>query len=247
MLYAMSDVHGHYDLMVNKIKELGGTKQLCTNGNKLIFLGDYIDRGPDSFKVLDYVYNLEKEYGSENVVVLMGNHEQWFVDFLVNGTRDWLGEDGGLCTSKTFLSVAQYLAVRKMAANGAINKVYDYVRKCIMENHKELIKWLKGLRLYYKTDKQIYVHAGIDEEAGELWELGTADYYFTGKYPPTIGSFYMDIIAGHVSVATASKGEVLGEIYFDGMSHYYIDGSVSKNKRLLVLGYDEKSEKYVRL
>ena len=247
MLYAMSDVHGQYELMVNRIEELGGVSKLCTNGNRLILLGDYIDGGTDSFKVLEYIYNLEKIYGPENVVVLRGNHEEWFIDFLLNGTRDWLGEDSGLVTSKTFLTVGQYMGIRKMAVNGGVNKVYDYVRKCIKDNHVELIKWMKSLRYYYETEKQIFVHAGIDEEAGELWKVATADYYFTGKYPPTTGKFYKDIIAGHVAVETASNHKVCNKVFFDGMSHYYIDGSVVKHKKILVLGYDEDKDEYIEL
>ena len=52
----------------------------------------------------------------------------------------------------------------------------------------------------------IFVHAGIDEEAEDLWEWGTDDYTFTEKYPAQTGRFYNDmkIIAGHIGTAQIS-------------------------------------------
>lgn len=44
----------------------------------------------------------------------------------------------------------------------------------------------------------IFVHAGVDEEADDLWEWGTDDYTFTEKYPAQTGKFYMNIVAGHI-------------------------------------------------
>ena len=75
----------------------------------------------------------------------------------------------------------------------------------------------------------------------------------TGKYPPTIGKFYKDIIAGHVSAKTAadyaghSEDSGFQGIFFDGYSHYYIDGSVECTGNLLCLAYDEEKKKYYEL
>lgn len=43
---------------------------------------------------------------------------------------------------------------------------------------------VKKLPLYYETQNLIFVHAGVDEEAGEWWNIGTDDYTFLNKYPP---------------------------------------------------------------
>ena len=110
---------------------------------------------------------------------------------------------------------------------------------------------MRNLRLYYETDTQIFVHAGVDEDIPEeeiQWcTLGTPDYVMTGKYPPSIGHFYKDIIAGHVAASHLARDFRFRDIFYDGESHYYIDGSAAKFGRILCLAYDEKPEKYYQL
>ena len=112
-------------------------------------------------------------------------------------------------------------------------------------------KWIRSLRKYYKTDKQIFVHAGIleVEEEGEeyIWESGTPDHIFYGKYPPQTGHFYMDIIAGHTGTATISGDPSFHGIFYDGAAHYYIDGSVCESGEIPVLMYDTDTEKYYKI
>ena len=107
--------------------------------------------------------------------------------------------------------------------------------------------WIHSLKKYYKTDKQIFVHAGIDEDAQELWEVGTPFFTFFEKYPPQTGYFYMDIIAGHTGTAIISKDPNFHGIFYDGKSHYYIDGSVYKSGRLPLLMFDSDTGKYYEI
>ena len=124
----------------------------------------------------------------------------------------------------------------------------SYMKKCVKGNHKHLLSWMRKLRLYYETETQIFVHAGVDETIPEdeiEWcAIGTPDYVLTGKYPPSTGHFYKDIIACHVAAASVARDRKFRGIYFDGKSHYYIDGSVLKNRRLLCLAYDENKKQY---
>ncbi|NMA84058.1 MAG: serine/threonine protein phosphatase, partial [Epulopiscium sp.] len=112
-------------------------------------------------------------------------------------------------------------------------------------NHKELIKWLKNLPLYYETEKQIFVHAGIDEEAEDWWQHGTTEEIFTSKYPPSFGKFYKDIIAGHIATNSLKDEEGFHGVYFDGENHYYIDGTVEVSGCIPLLIYDDLKEKYI--
>ena len=68
-----------------------------------------------------------------------------------------------------------------------------------------------------------------------------------GKYPPSVGHFYKDIIAGHVAASHLAKDKGFRDIFYDGESHYYIDGSTAKFKRILCLAYDEATKKYYQL
>lgn len=67
----IGDIHGCYYTMLSLLNKINFNK----NNDKIIFLGDYIDRGYYSYEVLKYLQNLERKMGKENCVVLMGNHE----------------------------------------------------------------------------------------------------------------------------------------------------------------------------
>ena len=71
MIYAMSDIHGHYDLFSKRIEHIKPLLQ--ENENKLILLVDYIDRGNQSFECIRLAFDLEQEFGKEKVIVLKGN------------------------------------------------------------------------------------------------------------------------------------------------------------------------------
>lgn len=228
-IYAMSDIHGCYGSFMRRIKQLNNLETVKTGKDKLILLGDYIDVGNNSFKVLKTIYELQQEVGSENMIVLMGNHDKWFLDFIDGKNDDWLSDYRSFTVLEGFLGQDQIdnltEIINKMEPGWNKTKIISkFVKDSLMANHGDLIRWYKKLPLYYKTDIQIFVHAGVDEEAEDWWEVGTSDEMFIEKYPPTKGKFYMDIIAGHVSTYTASGDRNQHDIYFDGESHFFIDG-----------------------
>jgi serine/threonine protein phosphatase 1 len=98
-------------------------------------------------------------------------------------------------------------------------------------------RWLRGLPAIVEKDQQIFVHAGIDEEAGQWWRLGYEDWYFCSKFPATFGSYDKDIIAGHVGAPGLAGDDNYEGVFWDGESHYYIDGSTELTGRITVLRY----------
>ena len=148
-----------------------------------------------------------------------------------------------------------------------INLQYKYGRDkviALMGNHEEAvcegrssisrdkysdekyINWMMNLPRYYVEDKTIFVHAGIDEEAEDMWEYGTGDYIFTEKYPAELGEFYEDykIVAGHIGTDEISKDSTFHNIFFDGKSHYYIDSTVKDSGFINILKVDTQEQKY---
>lgn len=252
MIYAISDIHGCLDAFEKRLAQI--SMDLEKKGNRLVLLGDYIDRGRDSYGVLNRVYSLQKQYGDEKVVALKGNHEVWFEDFLAGRGRDWLAEDNNYKTSATFLTMEQRAKQDRIPFRAA--KIGYFVRT-INANHWELLSWMNKLPCYYETATQIFVHAGVDEQIPEeemaYCTLATPEYVMTGKYPPTTGKFYKDIIAGHVAAREVANyarhvEDWVGQgIFYDGYSHYYIDGSVEYTGNLLCLAYDEEKKKYYEL
>lgn len=228
-IYAMSDIHGLYGSFIRRVKQLNNLKTVKDGKDKLILLGDYIDGGNNSFKVIKTIYDLQMEVGIENMIVLMGNHDKWFLNFIDGKNDDWIYGFRSLYVLEPFLDELQIKCLNNIInkmnpGKEKSDKLVKYIRECLMKNHGDLIRWYKKLPLYYKTDTQIFVHAGIDEEAEEYWHVGTSDEMFIEKYPPTKGKFYMDIIAGHVSTSTASGDMEQHDVYYDGKSHFYIDG-----------------------
>lgn len=104
--------------------------------------------------------------------------------------------------------------------------------------------WIKCLPFHYETDTQIYVHAGIDEEAEEYWNWASENYYFCSKYPHTTGKFSKDIIAGHISTSEITGIVDYHKVHWDNESHFYIDGNTRVSKEIPILKFDTVSGTY---
>lgn len=113
---------------------------------------------------------------------------------------------------------------------------------------KRIKNWIKAMPLIYETDTQIFVHAGVEEGIGDLWKVGTDDYTLMGKFPPSIGPFDKDIIAGHVGTGSEylANDENFHEVFWDGYSHYFLDGSSEFSHYIPVLKYDTETTRYTR-
>lgn len=206
----------------------------------LILLGDYIDRGAHSAEVLYAVKELTERW-PERVVALLGNHEVDFLEWMAGDDEDvyWLLQDLGLVTVGSFLTREQLRQI--LGDDTELPTEFDELRgvnraakNAIKMAHSELIAWLRRLPLVYETDEQIFVHAGVNEAAGENWRSETPDLVFTHKFPASMGSFHKTVIAGHVGTSGMHHDGSYG-IYFDGASHFYIDGTVEQTGRLNVL------------
>lgn len=144
--YAIADLHGRYDLLleaVNKIYAHAGEDDY-----KIITLGDYIDRGPQSKEIIDFLI----EHSGADFICLKGNHE----DMMVRTIREpldpdwWLG-NGGNTTMKSYGSevrVSPYYGIPPVGWDPHV----------VYPSH---VDWLEQLPLYYETEKQVFVHAGI--------------------------------------------------------------------------------------
>ena len=146
-IFAFSDVHGCYDEM------MGLYKQLPINPKKdqLIVLGDFIDRGPDTKKVVEQLMAWKKKY--PHWVILYGNHEDLMLDTLMYNGRIyddfnlWYHQGG----RETFYS---YIPEDTTDYERAIMQVEDAIPQ-------EHLEWIAALPRFYQTDKYIFVHGGV--------------------------------------------------------------------------------------
>ncbi|MGB9615341.1 MAG: metallophosphoesterase family protein, partial [Fervidobacterium sp.] len=101
MIWAISDLHGCLRPLEKLISEISPTQD-----DTLIFLGDYIDRGPDSKGVVDFLIGLSK---ITNCVFLRGNHEQMLLDVLDDGDLYMWTINGAHATWRSYGSLQQLL------------------------------------------------------------------------------------------------------------------------------------------
>lgn len=218
-IFSMSDIHGcltEFEEALSLVLE-----HLDEDDSMLILLGDYIHGGPENRGVLDRIMDLQQRYGSDKVVALLGNHDEW----VLNGLEsiDY--------TTKAFAQ-----------------SEYDY--EYDDNDDDSYIQWLDTLPRYFVAGNTIFVHAGIDEEAGDMWEWDTSDDDFTSKYPAETGKIPgldMKVVAGHVGTAEIAGDPGFHDIYFDGESHYYIDGTVLDSGVIPVLMVDTDTDEYYQV
>jgi Calcineurin-like phosphoesterase len=149
MTYAIGDVHGCLEklahLLLRCVDHAGRRPQ------RLVLVGDYIDRGPDSRGVIDLLIKVKQEIG--NVITLRGNHEAMMLDAI--GT----GDDGLWRLNGADQTLASY----------GIAEAADVPRKHV--------EWVAALPLCFDDGRRYFVHAGVDptrslsrqSEHDQLW------------------------------------------------------------------------------
>ena len=141
---AIGDVHGMYEKLIKLMDKI----RFNPDEDLLIFLGDYIDRGPDPGRCLQYIFALQQQY-PDVVVCLMGNHEvmmsSYFMqkrgsynNLIVDYAGSWL-DNGGLETLKQ---------LDEMDA----------------DTKEELLQWVMNLPVKYQYQDYFFCHAGVDPD-----------------------------------------------------------------------------------
>lgn len=146
-IYVVSDIHGSYDELQK------GLKQREEKGWKVIYLGDYVDRGRQSKEVVQYI---KREVESGRGYALKGNHEDLLLSYIYPSdkyTRDdarWYIQDiGGYETIESFMG---------RSINGL---THDEVRSYIREEYREEMEFLANLPTIIENEDTVYVHAGL--------------------------------------------------------------------------------------
>jgi serine/threonine protein phosphatase 1 len=136
LTYTIGDVHGSLGLLRTLIKRC--RRHARDRAMTLVFLGDYIDRGPDSAGVIRFIMDLQSEL-RERLIALKGNHEAMVID-VIDGEVEaefWLSQGG-----------AQTLRSYGVTSADALPR--DHV------------KWLRSLQTSYDDGRRFFAHAGID-------------------------------------------------------------------------------------
>jgi serine/threonine protein phosphatase 1 len=132
---AVGDIHGDAGLLEQLLEKIESfvDRQSADRRYHLIYLGDYIDRGPESEQVVDIIMGSTPKGKITQIITLMGNHEEMFLNDAVSSYMN-----GG---RETLLSYG----------------VDSY--KDIPVDHKF---WYKNLEPYYETENYFFCHAGVE-------------------------------------------------------------------------------------
>jgi serine/threonine protein phosphatase 1 len=152
VVYAIGDIHGRLDLLqalTGELRRAAGSETLTA-----VFLGDYIDRGPDARGVIDHLVAFRDAKVCESVF-LRGNHEQFLLDIIDGKAADdstWL-DYGGLDT------LASY-GVEWPPARGqrSSERLAELVREALPPEH---VRFLRETALKYPRGDFMFVHAGL--------------------------------------------------------------------------------------
>ena len=130
-LIAIGDIHGRMRMLDELVKQIEPTED-----DRLIFLGDYIDRGPESYEVVEYVIALKQKY--PKTITLRGNHEDFVLSFFMGNQKDrhlWLKQNGGEQTMASYRRNSELLKVHRV--------------------------FYESLSISWETDEYFLCHAGV--------------------------------------------------------------------------------------
>ncbi|MBP3193736.1 metallophosphoesterase family protein [Natronogracilivirga saccharolytica] len=127
---AIGDIHGCVNSLEALLEKVSGY-----NDRTFIFIGDYIDRGPDSRSVIDLVIGFSEDH---DCIFLRGNHEQMFMDALETGDHNlWL-------------------------LNGGDQTLSSYNVHYAVELPSEHIEFFAKTPLWLDTPQYFFIHGGLD-------------------------------------------------------------------------------------
>lgn len=151
--FAIGDIHGDLDALM----ELFARMPPLERGDTLVFVGDYVDRGPKSAQVVELVRSLARK-GPARVVALRGNHEDaWLRVIDVGGWPDFVSppHNGCLAAMRSFTGGPHPQQDETPQADEAD----AMARGTFFPN--DVVEWLRALPHWYEDEYAIYVHAGV--------------------------------------------------------------------------------------
>jgi serine/threonine protein phosphatase 1 len=155
LLYAIGDIHGRADLLAALLRDIvdDADRSAAVERRALVFLGDYVDRGPDSRGVVDILLG-DLPRGFEGHF-LKGNHEALLLDFLENptGLDQWLANGAAPTFSSYGIDVAALVRARA--------EPETWRRALLAGLPQDHRRFFEHLELAVAFGDYFFVHAGV--------------------------------------------------------------------------------------
>lgn len=157
-VYAVGDIHGRVDLL-ERMHELIETDVADKPAQRtvVVYLGDYVDRGPDSYAVVDLLIKepLRARLANLQTVHLLGNHEAFLLRFLEDPdiTGVWF-MNGGDVTLRSY-------GVDPWQSANSHNFAQGLRKAFLTRLPPSHLSFLRSLRLSHEEGDYLFVHAGV--------------------------------------------------------------------------------------
>ena len=164
MIYAIGDIHGYcakLEHLLLKLKNHG-----MTDDDTLVFMGDYVDRGPDTAGVIDFLIELQAH--RPRTVFLRGNHEQMMLDARQKFDPNF-DSDNPVGNCDLGMHWFPNGGVETLRSYGQLNG--RHWTEIIPESHWNFVL---NTQLEYEEDQYLFVHAGI-VPPDLYWRFGVYD------------------------------------------------------------------------
>jgi serine/threonine protein phosphatase 1 len=150
--FAVGDIHGDLESLERVFDRLPDLDE----GDTVVFMGDYVDRGPFSAQVIEFVRRLAKD-GPARVVALRGNHEDAWLRVIERGWPEFILPPGNGCLAamRSFTGgpVPEPEALPLPKEKAALHRGAFFP--------DDVVAWMKELPFWYEDEHAIYVHAGL--------------------------------------------------------------------------------------
>jgi serine/threonine protein phosphatase 1 len=144
--WVIPDIHGFSGTVISLVNDVIQPDRQ----DEIYFLGDYVDRGPDSRGVIDFIRGLQ--YERYNVVALKGNHEDVMVELY----------DAEMRSRNSWWSRFRNRKAKAWMAMGGKPTLKSFGVQNISDIPQDYIDWMRNLPYYHALDKYFLVHAGLN-------------------------------------------------------------------------------------
>jgi serine/threonine protein phosphatase 1 len=197
--FAIGDIHGNIraldDLLARISPEAGAT-------DTVVFLGDYIDRGPDSKACIERILDFRRA-ARARVITLLGNHEQWLLQTYRDHTRhSWILSMQGFTTIQSYSrDVAakldeEFQALGPRIVLERVSVPYQVFFDAVPEQH---MAFFSDLRPFCRTPDAVCVHGGLDPDVGRAEEQTAEDLIWGTEGFPALYRGRDLIVYGHAN------------------------------------------------
>ena len=193
---AIGDIHGNLKALEGLLEKV---LPILNRDDAVVFLGDYIDRGPDSRGCVERILQLREETQAE-IVTLLGNHEDWLLRSLADPHQhSWILNLESFSTIESYSPEAASALRTKLGEIGPriVEKPplpYDLFFDAVPEAH---LAFFRNLKLFHQSPDVICAHAGI-ENSGVISSSHAPETFFWGVYGfPEEYSGDKNVVYGH--------------------------------------------------